>query len=123
MVAALGQGPQRIGDLMSLAGRGGKRDNPAELAGMLVGTSQAMVVARRDADTGEAATRLNNHIAMRVLRGDPSHGALASLRLGSGLRCSGDHYVTASMMHRLGADLVCGPLGRHHRTEGGGCGT
>ena len=104
VVAALGQGPQRIGDLMSLAGRGGRRDNPAELAGMLVGTSQAIVVARRDADTGEAATRLNNHIATRVLRGDPSHGALASLRLGSGLRCSGDHYVTASMMHRLGAD-------------------
>ena len=36
VVAALGQGPQRIGDLMSLAGRGGRRDNPAELAGMLV---------------------------------------------------------------------------------------
>jgi SAM-dependent methyltransferase len=104
VVDALGQGPRRVGDLLSLPGLAGKRDNPAELVGMLVGTSQAAIVARPDAGTGEAAGRLNDLIAMRVLHGDPPHGALASVRLGSGLRCSGDHYVTSSLIRRLGCD-------------------
>jgi hypothetical protein len=104
VVQALGQGPRRVGDLLSLPGLAGKRENPAELVGMLVGTGQAAIMTRPDAGSGDAAGRLNDRIAARVLQGDPPHGSLASLRLGSGMRCSGDHYVTASLIRRLGVD-------------------
>jgi SAM-dependent methyltransferase len=87
IVRALADGPRRIGDLLSLPEHGGKRDNPAELLGMLVGTEQAIVVARPEAGTGDAAARLNASLAGRY--GNVANGtwaaALASERLGAGL--------------------------------------
>jgi hypothetical protein len=105
VVAALGDGPKRVGDLLALPGVAGRRDNPAELVGMLVGSGQAVTVARPEADAGDTATRLNSLIAMRVLRlGDPPHGALASQRLGGGLVCAGNDYVATMMLHQFGRE-------------------
>jgi len=105
VVAALAEGPRRVSDLLALPGVTGKRDNPAELVGMLVGTGQAVPVARPEAGVGEAAARLNSRIAARILQnGDPPHGALASLRLGSGLRCGGNDTLATAMIQRFGVD-------------------
>ena len=38
---AMATGPRRVGDLLALPGPGGRRDNPAELVGMLVGLDLA----------------------------------------------------------------------------------
>ncbi|WP_052121614.1 class I SAM-dependent methyltransferase [Inquilinus limosus] len=105
VVAALAEGPRRVGDLLALPGVVGKRDNPAELVGMLVGTGQAVTLARPEAEIGEEAARLNSRVAARILQnGDPPHGALASLRLGSGLRCGGNDTLATAMIGRFGLD-------------------
>jgi len=105
VVAALAKGPRRVSDLLALPGVTGKRDNPAELVGMLVGTGQAVTLARPEAGLGEEAARLNSRIAARILQnGDPPHGALASLRLGSGLRCGGNDTLATAMIGRFGLD-------------------
>lgn len=105
IVAALADGPRRVGDLLALSGIMGKRDNPAELVGMLVGTGQAAIVARPEAGVGEAAARLNSRVADRILEdGDPPYGALASVRLGGGLRCGGNDTFAAAMIRRFGND-------------------
>ncbi|MGL4959640.1 MAG: class I SAM-dependent methyltransferase, partial [Inquilinus sp.] len=53
LVSALKQGPRRIGDLLSLPELAGRLRQPAELLVMLLGTSQAAIVARPDAGVGE----------------------------------------------------------------------
>jgi SAM-dependent methyltransferase len=104
VVAALSQGPCRVGDLMALPELGGRLRDPAELVGMLVGTAQVTTVARPEAGLGAAAARLNHEIGLRVLRGEPARGALASLRLGGGLYCEDNDYVAVSLIRQLGRD-------------------
>lgn len=105
VVAALDEGPLQVGALLALGTREARRDNAAELVGMLIGTAQAMLVARPDAGLGEAAARLNDAIAARLVSGEQGRaGALASLRLGAGLRCSGEEHVTTSLLRRFGID-------------------
>ena len=105
VVTALGDGPQKIGTLLAESVAKAKQGNPAELVGMLVGTAQAMLVARPDAGLGEAATRLNDAVAGRLLAGQQARaGALAGMRLGAGLRCSSEDNVTTSLLRRFGPD-------------------
>jgi SAM-dependent methyltransferase len=104
VVESLSQGPRRIGDLLSLPALGDRLQNPAELIGMFLGTGQVAIAARPDAGTGEAATRLNHQIALRVLGGETARGALASLRLGSGMPCADNDFIVTSLIGRFGED-------------------
>lgn len=90
VVRALGDGPLRVGELLSLPDLAGHGRNPAELIAMLVGSSQAELVARPSADAGEMARRLNAVAARRYVDiAQLDRGlAVGSARLGGGMRCS-----------------------------------
>jgi SAM-dependent methyltransferase len=98
MVAALEQGPARIGTLLtSQEGH----SNPAELAGVLVGTNQAIPVIRVGAEPDAAATRLNFAMAQRVrsVVGGEVAAGLASVALGAALPATRlDQFVYARMV-------------------------
>ena len=88
IVAALAEGPLTVAELLRRAQRrAGERENPAELVGVLVGTYQAVVLARSGAAISQAALRLNHVIARRYgVREHMSRGgALASTALGAAL--------------------------------------
>lgn len=90
IVARLAQGPARVGELLSLADLVGRRDNPAELVGVLVGTEQAILVPRPGRAAGAAAWRFNREVA--ALYGGTAAAqhsfGLASEALGAGLPAS-----------------------------------
>lgn len=90
VVEMLARGPARVGDLLHAPGAVSSRENPAELAGLLVGTRQAVVVARPEAAMTETVRRLNAALAGRyATTQNLNRGAvLASPMLGSGLLCS-----------------------------------
>lgn len=103
VVAMLGEGPRSVRELLAQPGLAGRRNNPAELVGMLTGTDQAVVALRPAATPGDAANRLNEAMARRVLGGGEGRaGALASHRLGGGLRCGSDEFVGAWLSNELG---------------------
>ncbi|MGA3402391.1 MAG: class I SAM-dependent methyltransferase [Acetobacteraceae bacterium] len=85
IVGALADGPRRIGDLLQLPEVEGKRDNPAELVGILVGSELAEPVARPDAPPLAAAQRFNRVAARRLVQTEPMSRPLgaASHRLGT----------------------------------------
>ena len=82
---ALADGPHRVGDLLRAGNVQGRRDNPAELIGILVGLGFAEPAARSDAAPGEAAMRFNRITTRRLLRNDKMNrpAAAASYRLGT----------------------------------------
>jgi SAM-dependent methyltransferase len=83
---ALAVRPQRVGDLLALPELDGRRDNPAELIGMLVGLDVAEPAVRPGAAPGAQAMRLNRVTAETLGRtenfGRPL--AAASHALGGG---------------------------------------
>jgi SAM-dependent methyltransferase len=89
IVNALADGPRSIAELLTLPDIASKQSNPAELAGMLVGTDQAFpVVPERRPDGKQAA--LFSDVAARSLplRGPLDRGmAIASAGLGNGVPC------------------------------------
>jgi SAM-dependent methyltransferase len=87
IVAALGERPRRVRDLLAMPDVVGRRDNPAELLGLMVGTEQALPVMPRPAADDEPGTRLNRVAARRFANPQtPSSGvALASTRMGAAL--------------------------------------
>ncbi|WP_419729088.1 class I SAM-dependent methyltransferase [Lichenicola sp.] len=108
VVQALGEGPRRVGDLLSIAAAAGQGQGGVgraiDLVGMLVGSGQAMVVTRPEASVdsaGSAAGRLNRAIAGRITADEPGPSGetgqcgLASTRLGAGLACAPDALVAA----------------------------
>ncbi len=98
MVAALAEGPAQVGTL--LAGVDG-RSNPAEVAGVLAGTNQAVPVVRGCAEADPAAMRLNLAMARRVrsLIGGEVAAGLASAALGAALPATRlDQFVYARVM-------------------------
>jgi SAM-dependent methyltransferase len=100
VVEALAERPRSIGELLSLPGVVGKRDNPAELIGMLVGTDQALPVARTDLRQPAATQRFNAIAAARLVRTDQLNRsvALAHAGLGTGVPCHMlDLYVVARL--------------------------
>ena len=107
VVAALGQAPRRVAELLALPDLEGHRNNPAELVGMLLGTGQATIVARPGAPTQANARRFNRAAARAVLRSGRTEGgsAMASFRLGAGLACLPvEHLVLDMLADRAEAD-------------------
>ncbi len=98
-VERLAQGDCRVDTLLD-APAGDRQGSALDLVGLLVGSGQAMVVARPDQPrAGEAASRLNRLLAARILRGEAVQLAgLASVRLGAGLPSSADEAVVAGIL-------------------------
>jgi hypothetical protein len=91
VVRALAEkGPMPVGAALSLPELEGHSRNPPELIAMLVGSSQAELVAHPAAEAGPAAMRLNTVVARHYVdigQLERSY-AVASARLGGGMRCS-----------------------------------
>ncbi len=85
IVGALAHGPRRIGDLLQLPEVEGKRDNPAELVGILIGSELAEPVLRPEAPPLASAQRFNRVAARRLMRTEPMSRPMgvASNRLGT----------------------------------------
>lgn len=97
---ALADGPRCVGDLLNDERVQGRKDNPAELIGILVGLGYAEPVVRPLSGPGAAAVRFNQVAIREMVRAnalDRRIGA-ASLRLGTG--------VTVSALELLVADQV-----------------
>jgi hypothetical protein len=89
-MAALGAGPRSVGELLALPETTARRDNPAELPGILVGTGQAVPVLRPEAGLTPTAVALNRIFAgaFGTLAQRGTTLALAASRLGAGLPAS-----------------------------------
>ena len=87
IVRALQSGPRRVRELLELPDVEGKRDNPAELVGILVGLDIAEPALRPQAEPHPAAIRFNRATVQRMLAtenlGRPV-GA-ATYRMGTGV--------------------------------------
>jgi len=105
VMAALAAGPRSAGELLALPETEPRRDNPAELLGILVGTGQAVPVLRPEAPPAPTAAALN-HILAEAFGTLAQRGptlALASSRLGAGLPANAvDLFVHARV--QLGED-------------------
>lgn len=90
IVRAASAGAARIGDLLKLPDVEGRRDNPSELLGMLVGTNLAYPVLRPGAEPEAGAMRFNRVAARRLARLESLNRVvgLASHRLGAGAQVS-----------------------------------
>ena len=106
VVAALGRAPLPVAELLSLSELEGRRDNPAELVGMLLGTGQAVLVARPGAAPERTAQRFNHTLAHALLRSGRSQtgAAMASFRLGAGLACVPVELLALDMVAEQGED-------------------
>jgi hypothetical protein len=87
---ALAAGPRRVGDLLGLPALEGKRDNPAELIGILVGLDMAETVLRAGAEPTEQALRFNRTTMNKLMRTENPGRAIAaaSHALGTGAPCT-----------------------------------
>lgn len=85
IVAALHEGPRTVRDLINLPDVVGRRDNPAELVGMLVGTEQAVPVTPRPAHQHDPSSRFNRTMMRRLVRPETvtARLGLASTRFGA----------------------------------------
>ena len=97
---AMADGPKRVLDLLRLDQAHGRKDNPAELLGILVGLGFAEPAVRAGAGAGASAMRFNQVVLRRLLRTDGSHrpAGAASLRMGTGM--------TVTLLELLVADQV-----------------
>ena len=76
IVGALADGPRRVGDLLQLPEVEGKRDNPAELVGILVGSELGRAgVAPGRSRRPPAAQRFNRVAARRLMQTEPAEPA------------------------------------------------
>jgi SAM-dependent methyltransferase len=104
---AMAAGPRRVGDLLAIPHVEGRRDNPAELIGLLVGLDLAEPAARPGAEPAMQARNLNRVAAARLSRtgqlGRPA--AAASLALGAGAPCSLIDLYTIERMRAGGGDV------------------
>ena len=83
-------GPARVSRLLALPDVAGRRDNPAELLGIMVGLELADVLTRPDAEPGAAAMRFNQVSARRFVQSENLGRTigLASHRAGAGVGAS-----------------------------------
>jgi SAM-dependent methyltransferase len=97
IVQRLAEGPCTMGELLSLPALAGHAHNPSEVVGMLVGSGQALVVARPGAPMNTASRHFNALNARRHLRvdtlGQPS--AMACPALAGGLAMPLAHFYVA----------------------------
>jgi SAM-dependent methyltransferase len=101
IVEMLSQGPATVGTLLKAPGAVATRENPAELAGLLVGTRQAVVLARPGASAEGPALRLNAMLARRLAATENLNraAAMASPALGAGFTCStADLYAAGRLL-------------------------
>jgi hypothetical protein len=86
---ALAAGPRRVGDLLELPSLEGRRDNPAELIGLMVGLELAEPAMRPGAEPTPQARRFNRVAAARLSQSSPLGRpiAAASHALGTGAPC------------------------------------
>jgi len=106
IVEALWTGPRRVGDLLAMPELP-RHDNPAEVVGMLVGTSQAIRVLGPGTEPEERVRRLNAAAARRFARGDNLNTAmaLATSGIGAPLSCPMlDLFVAAQLQAGVAPD-------------------
>lgn len=120
----LAKGPQRVSHLLELPDAEGKRDNPAELVGVLVGANIAEPALRPDAEPSPQAERFNRMIRTELRRMESSgqEFAAASHVLGAGAPCSlFDLFVIERVQEGEGEDQVddwARLIGAHMDDEG-----
>jgi SAM-dependent methyltransferase len=87
---ALAAGPRRVDDLLNLPTLEGKRDNPAELIGILLGLDLAEPALRAGVEPARQALRFNRVMAAKLMRTENLGRtvAAASYVLGAGAPCS-----------------------------------
>jgi SAM-dependent methyltransferase len=79
VVQALSTRSERVGDLLALPGLVGRRDNPAELISILIGTNMAEPTIRPNASPGAAAVRFNTVTTRRMMgKESPDHPVAAA---------------------------------------------
>lgn len=83
IVGALAQGPQRVRDLLALPGLP-RRDNPAEVVAMLVGTDQALPITAAPTEPDARVTRFTAAAAKRFVRAENLNTGMALATSGSG---------------------------------------
>jgi SAM-dependent methyltransferase len=83
IVAALAEAPARVGALLSLPGLP-RRDNPAELVGMLVGSHQALPIAAPPTEPDAGTRRVIRAAAQRFVRPDNLDVGVALAASGTG---------------------------------------
>jgi SAM-dependent methyltransferase len=108
IVAALDQGPRSVSDLLTLPDLP-RRDNPAELVGMLVGSEQALPLLAAPGAPDPRITRFNRLAAQRFVRqGNLNTGmALAASGTGTPLPCPTlDLFVAAQLNEERAPDPV-----------------
>ena len=104
MVAALAEGTQSIAELIARRGPDAGAANPGEVAMMLAGTYQALVVSDHGAAPSERTHRFNQAMARRDVRLDNLNAtsAMASLRLGAGYPVRAGEVLVAARIGMTG---------------------
>ena len=87
---AMAAGPCRVGDLLALPRLEGRRDNPAELVGLLVGLDLAEPAARPEAEPSPQARGFNRLVMAKLSRSEHLGRSIAaaSSALGAGAPCT-----------------------------------
>ncbi|WP_270935737.1 class I SAM-dependent methyltransferase [Falsiroseomonas oryzae] len=110
VVRMLAEGPAAVGALLKAPGAVATKENPAELAGLLTGTRQAVPVWRPGAPASDSVLRLNAALARRMGAAENLSRpvAAASAALGAGMPCSvGDLFVAGrALAGDDGADVA-----------------
>ncbi len=107
VVQALTHGPRPVSELLALPDVEGRRDNPAELVGVLVGLGFAEPASRPGVEPGAAAMRFNRLAGQRLLPTEPLGRVvgLASHRLGTGMHASLCELLVMERLIQGDADL------------------
>lgn len=110
MVERLGEGPATVAELLAINPQKDQARNPAEVVGTMVGSLQALVVARPGAAMNETARRLNVHTATHVRHEDGTDRptAMACPALAGGLVMP---LALIDIAHRLAATNGADPAG------------
>jgi SAM-dependent methyltransferase len=103
---AMADAPKRVRELLNADGVQGRKDNPAEMVGIMVGLGFAEPAARPGAGPGAAAMRLNQVTLRRMMRTDQINRpvAAASLRMGTAIPLTLLELFVSDQMRRGNAD-------------------
>lgn len=106
---ALATRPHTVGELLALPEAKGRKDNPAEVAGVLVGTEQAIPLLRPGATQSAQAIALNAALARRVVTpAQAGRGfALCAHAVGGGVPASvPEMHVAQRLLHGEGREAI-----------------
>ncbi|MDE2335632.1 MAG: class I SAM-dependent methyltransferase [Rhodospirillales bacterium] len=104
MIEHLAERPCTVGELLSLPALAGHARNPAEVVGMLVGSGQALVLARPGAPMNNVSRHLNALTRARELKPDTMRrvSAMACPALAGGLPTALAHFYVAERFAAAG---------------------